>query len=499
MDNNQKLVSQIADLSRNLNTVNDSLRKNTEGIRSLLESRTDKESKIPQDMSFSGITKELKDISSTLSKMNSADSAFSKIANSIDKNENKSFDFGDNKNVKGAFQKGGVAKEDGNYVVGENGKEIVTLPKGAGVIPINTKDLIDGLRNVPELSNLLKDSDTIYLTGDKSSYRRAILSPDGKRMSLSRLIEKYEDKREDLESDTNAKNTETNKKMLVAIEGYLSSLAKFESSSDSKVQEELKLVSVERENLKKGINETGEDYVKKNKLVDDITKDLPPSEISDLAIAKAYLQAEKILLSKKSKPEQKEDLANEKKSESIIAKTDLKKTVSTEETKKSPSIFDKLSKSAVRVGEGVAEKTGLGGVLNIAKKGLSSLSKKEKAESPAPETPSKPILEKNVGKLSPQPPKPEIKSEPPAESKSVAPTVSKKSEAPVQTSNMSKKSETKSDKTSVSSESNSSGGEITSKDLSEIKSGLARLASILEGTLTVSHIDGPFRPDSRRV
>jgi hypothetical protein len=34
MDNNQKLVSQIADLSRNLNTVSNSLKKNTEGIQS---------------------------------------------------------------------------------------------------------------------------------------------------------------------------------------------------------------------------------------------------------------------------------------------------------------------------------------------------------------------------------------------------------------------------------------------------------------------------------
>jgi hypothetical protein len=367
------------------------------------------------------------------------------------------------------------------------------------VIPINTKDLIDGLRKVPELSNLLKDSDTIYLTGDISNYNRAVLSPDGKRMSLSRLIENYEDKGEDLESDTNAKNTETNKKMLVAIEGYLNSLAKLEASSDSKVQDELKLVSTERQNLKKGISETGEDLVQKEKLVKDITKDLPPSEISDLAIAKAYLQAEKTLLSKKSKSEQKEDLVNEKKSESVITKTDLKKSASTEETKKSPSIFDKVSKSAARVGEGVAEKTGLGGVLNVAKKGLLSLSKKEKTEASVPTTPTKPIMEKNIGKLSPQPPKPEIKPEPPVESKQATPAAPKKSESTVQTNNVNKKDEMKSDKTSASTESSSGGGEITSKDLKEIKSGLARLATILEGTLTVSNIDGPFRPDSRRI
>ena len=498
MDNNQKLVSQIADLSRNLNTVSNSLKKNTEGIQSLLESRTDsRTSKIPQEISFSEITKELKDISSTLSKMNSADSAFSKIANSMDRNENKSFDFS-NKNVKGSFQTGGVAKEDGNYVVGENGKEIVTLPKGAGVIPINTKDLIDGLRKVPELSNLLKDSDTIYLTGDISNYNRAVLSPDGKRMSLSRLIEKYEDKSADLESDT--KNTDTNKKMLDVIEGYLSSLSKLESSSDSKVQDELKLVSTERQNLKKDISETGEDLVQKEKLVKDITKDLPPSEISDLAIAKAYLQAEKTLLSKKSKSEQKEDLVNEKKSESVITKTDLKKSASTEETKKSPSIFDKVSKSAARVGEGVAEKTGLGGVLNVAKKGLLSLSKNFKTEASVTTTPTKPIMAKNIGKLSPQPPKPEIKPEPPVESKPVTPSSSsKKSESTVQTNSVNKKDVMKSDKSSVSPESSSDRAEITSNDLKEIKSGLARLATILEGTLTVSNIDGPFRPDSRRI
>lgn len=497
MDNNQKLVSQIADLSRNLNTVNDSLRKNTEGIQSLLESQNNKTSKNSQEISFSDITKELKDISSTLSKMNSADSPFSKIANSIDKNQNRSFDFASDKNVKGAFQKGGVAKEDGNYVVGENGKEIVTLPKGAGVIPINTKDLIDGLRKVPELSNLLKESDTIYLTGDISNYYRSVLSPDGKKMSLGRLIAKYEDKSADLESDT--KNPDANKKMLETIEGYLSSLSNLQSSSDSKVREEIRSVSNERLELKKGVKETGDDLVKKEKIVENITDGLPLSEISDLTIAKAYLQAEKILLSKKSKPEQKEEVVNGKKSESIIAKTDLKKSAVPEETKKSPSLFDKLSKSAVRVGEGVAEKTGLGGVFNIAKKGISILSKKEKPEASVPEAQPKPILEKNVGKLSPQAPKPETKPEPPVENKPATPAVSKKTEAPSTTSTPNKKIEAKSGKSTSTPETKSGEGEITAKDLSEIKSGLARIASILEGTLTVSHLDGPFRPDSRRV
>ena len=39
----------------------------------------------------------------------------------------------------------------------------------------------------------------------------------------------------------------------------------------------------------------------------------------------------------------------------------------------------------------------------------------------------------------------------------------------------------------------------SNQDIQDIKNALTRMAGLLEGTLTVSVLDQPFRPDSRRV
>ena len=52
------------------------------------------------------------------------------------------------------------------------------------------------------------------------------------------------------------------------------------------------------------------------------------------------------------------------------------------------------------------------------------------------------------------------------------------------------------DKKSEASEPNKS-GLGSDKDIQDIKNALTRMAGILEGTLTVSVLDQPFRPDSR--
>ena len=39
----------------------------------------------------------------------------------------------------------------------------------------------------------------------------------------------------------------------------------------------------------------------------------------------------------------------------------------------------------------------------------------------------------------------------------------------------------------------------SNSDMQDIKNALTRIAGLLEGPLTVSAIDQPFRPDSRRI
>lgn len=59
--------------------------------------------------------------------------------------------------AKGALKKGGKVTEPGNYLVGENGPEIIDVPGGSKVIPLDVSDLIDGLNTIPQIKNLIKD------------------------------------------------------------------------------------------------------------------------------------------------------------------------------------------------------------------------------------------------------------------------------------------------------------------------------------------------------
>jgi hypothetical protein len=527
MDNNQKLISQIADLSRNLNFVNESLKRNTQGIQTLIENQQNNETnKIPdtetQSTGILSISKELKEISGSLSKLSSPNSPFSRMAEAFEKAGNKTFNFDTKNEIKDNFQTGGVAKEDGKYLVGENGPEVVALPKGSGVIPINTKDLIEGLKKVPELSDLLKGGDSVNVTGSVSNRNRAILSSDGKRISLSKLIENYEDQAIDAEdsNDPKVKNT------LQKIEGYLKSLGDLDLEADRRMDEQFNNIREERLKLneKRGGEGTFDEFKEKEKILDQIKKTISPEDYTELGLAKASLQAEKIVLSKSVEDK---STKTEDGSKSVALKTDLKKlnteskspqvdksvkastTPEKSETEKNPGIFSKLGtqlkKSAGRVSEGVAQQTGLGGVFSLGKKGVSALSDKMKSDdnnkgtSPTPKTENS-KMEKSVSKLSVPSPKPESEREVPKSTPAPTPPSPVQSQQTTQTSPMGQSAD---DNSSKSSTSGSEGGgqtkNVTTDDLDVIKGALSRIAFLLEGPLTVSQIEDPYRPNSRRV
>lgn len=518
MDNNQKLVSQIADLSRNLNIVNESLKRNTQGIQTLIENQQDRETNTgsaseTQATGILSISKELKEISGALSKLSSPDSPFSKMAEAFEKSGNQTFDFGTKSEIKGKFQTGGVAKEEGKYIVGENGPEVVALPKGSGVIPINTKDLIEGLRKVPELSGLLKDSDSINITGD--NYSKSILSADGKRISLNRLITQYEDDSIELDVDNDPKGKET----LERLENNLKSLESLEKAADARLNEELQMIKEERTKLdqKRGRPETAEEFSERIDKSSDILNTLPPEERTELAVAKATLEAQKILLNKTGENPPAESQGKEP-AESVAVKTDLKK-INTEAknpeaegksgkegSEKGPGLFsklgDQLKKSAGRVAEGVAQQTGLGGAFSLAKKGIGVLSEKMKSEEPAKAsaaapTTEAPKMEKSALKLSAPAPKPEAPAETPKPA--TPPTPTPKPVSVSQTEQASSAEKSSGAKASTSPATTDQSKNITTEDMDAIKGALARIANLLEGPLTVSQIDDPFRPNSRRV
>jgi hypothetical protein len=238
------------------------------------------------------------------------------------------------------------------------------------------------------------------------------------------------------------------------------------------------------------------------------------------------------------KKSEKEEKSGEKKSEKeeksggLFSKMGLKKKEKGEKPGeeaepekgegKASMLLSKAGKFAENVAFGVAGKVigsnlpGAGGML--AQKGLGTLKKSidnkgdekkgvsaekaenkesksslSKQESPAGGIPAgAATLTSSVKKLSPQTKKEETKSseqsETPKSTPAAASSKTTESKAPATKSGESAKTDTNTQ--------SPLGG---SQDLNDIKSALSRIASILEGPLTVSPLDSPFRPDSRRV
>jgi hypothetical protein len=297
-----------------------------------------------------------------------------------------------------------------------------------------------------------------------------------------------------------------------------------------------------------------EDYYKRNKLTDDI---LAASEkdghyYNNLAVAQAELLATQTVFGdkKKTSDEKLAELPDSLVKESAASlkkeSEDLKKSseiVNPKDGKKEKKgFFSKLKKEKGSEEEGAKKETkgssllskigagaenalfsaagkateSLGIASPFAKKGLSSLkgsidkkgglgevlSKKEETKtdlgkkvSETP-TPSKigeaPSLVNNVKKLTPLAKKEAAKDkEAPKETKAAETKPSPDSSV----STAGKSGSEKKQETSAS----GTPGLGSDKDMQDIKNALTRIAGLLEGTLTVSAMDQPFRPDSRRI
>jgi len=564
-DPNQKLFSQITDLGRNINSLAESIKKNTAATESLVAA-TDKSEKREKEAATAANkapttnSKEadkdsgaMKDLTKTLSDLFGDKSPLmGKIAEmakgSVSKGgEGSNKDFsnisGGLKGIIKAFQEGGVAKKEGKYLVGENGPEVVKLPKGAGVIPINIKDLMEGLKNVPELVDLIKDKDTVdFLGTTESPY---IMDSKGSPINLRKISEKYE------EAAFDADDKGTTDRMF-KMQDIVESLSQLGLKGIEK--EVSKLEKDDSDLLSKAPKDT--EIYKRSGIINGILKALVKDgdQENELTIAKAKLLATQTLLSGKDKPktasEELEGLPDSlvKESEAELKKesADLKKSEAVvgdkENKKEKKGFFSKLKKEKGAEEEGAKKETkgssllskigggaenalfsaagkateSLGIASPFAKKGLSALkgaidkkgglgevlSKKEETKtdlgkkvSETP-TPSKigeaPSLVNNVKKLTPLAKKEAAKDkEAPKETKAAETKPSPDSSVSTEgKSGAEKKQETSASGTP---------GLGSDKDMQDIKNALTRIAGLLEGTLTVSAMDQPFRPDSRRI
>jgi hypothetical protein len=593
-DSNQKLFSQIADLGRNINSLAESIKKNTSATESLISAtdksvKSEKESATASNKAATANPKEVKETNKDssgikdLTKMLSglfgekgplmgkiAEVAKSKISPALvpgkqpnEPNKDLSNIAGGLKGIIKALQEGGVAKKEGKYLVGENGPEVVKLPKGAGVIPLDVKDLIAGLKTVPELADLIKDKNTIDFYGSISN--TSVVDSKGKVISLNRLSADYEKKGD------NAKDGETANRMTNA-QDIIDSLIDYGRNN---ITNEVNKIDGETNSLAPKLNKSklnNEDRMyERNQLWDEILKEVTKNGdyYNSLSISKAALLATKTVLDKgkegakgtgakaeeslsglpdslvkESEADLKKEAADLKKSQAVVGAKEEKKEKkglfgrkkkeknkegeAKEEgsslEKKEPALEKKGSALLSKIGSGAESALfsaagkateSLGIASPLAKKGLGSLKsaidkkgglgdvfskkaesktelEKKSATTPPTSPNAKPALVNDVKKLTPVVKKEAAKT--PEAPKEI------KSEASKSTSMTAPAADTKKgeDKKTEATEPNKS-GLGSDKDIQDIKNALTRMAGLLEGTLSVSVLDQPFRPDSRRV
>jgi hypothetical protein len=361
------------------------------------------------------------------------------------------------KGLLGAFEKGGDVKKTGNYLVGEKGPEIVNLNKGSSVIS----------------NSILKErADILNRLGSKAPSEQEIAN---KRIELIKADPMYYDDEQGEEwlySDVN---------------DYLESLIVFGKEDLSKLSK-------------------------------------PVANKAEALVNPSVAQPKD---SKKEKKEDDKSKLKEKKDglfSKIFGKKDKNETEGEEKKSKFSDLVSKggdLLKENKDSLKGKASELGLGGITDILKskgapggimKSIKGLNKKsEGGESGGLLSSVKGLVKKSgdgesggiksdIVKLSKKEKKSGSPNEPMQTSPNQDANIKKAADGAI--SNKAPESanaETaKSKSDSASSSSDGGAGQVTGADLAEIKILLAKMAASLEGTLSVSPLESPFRPNSRK-
>jgi hypothetical protein len=260
----QKTIAQILDFGRNINTFNDVIGKNIDASK---------------DIADSG--KELGKRSDLLSGI---------IDNIVSNSKSDQ-----SKGVIGAFQEGGISDKEGEYLVGENGPEIVNLPPGSAVIPLNIGDLLKGLLKFPELKDFIGEEE-INLYADSENPSILSSSKDNKNMvSLNKLEEKYGDSLKEQESLDNDKKDD---KIISQLKEQMDLLKELKSIGQKKIGESVKSIDDETDSLRK--NYSDKENKEYSELVVKIIESIPKESVNSLTRAKANLLAAKSISEKNS-------------------------------------------------------------------------------------------------------------------------------------------------------------------------------------------------------
>lgn len=461
------------------------------------------------------------------------------------------------------FAMGGDVTKTGPAIVGEKGPEIVNLSKGTKVLPADeSASFIDSNKlNVSKEDKDKKDSEYRYEKGlAKKGYNEflEIVKPDkpkvGNRypsddeisIKKSELFKDKENSKEDIESELqdyvfnydlqkedpdldnfwdnikdksdktklDKKDKPEDKEEKESKKGFFSKLGKKnkpkdKEEKDAKAEFYSKLAQEEKEEgeakdasredklsklEKEGFNTKSDEEPKKDKGEDKGEK----ASKKDKGEDKEEKAPKKGFFSKLFKKDKSKDKDKDKdETETPDEKKSPDEKVKTEEKK--PGLLSKIGKGALGIAGNVAGKFGPGGA--VVKAGLGSLKKVDNKKDKAPNEPEvqnkKPALVSDVKKL-----KPVSKKEPTKEKEAPAEIKSTAKDNPSD-DKLTSKSQPADNKKSGDIQNEPAGtdksGLGSDKDMQDIKNALTRIAGLLEGPLTVSSIDQPFRPDSRRI
>ena len=504
-----KLTAQMLDLSRNIEKLTGAVKTNTESSEKLEKSNVESEkglkdtvSKLGGDLKnldfkslskefegvtksikgldfkklgedFKGITKSFGDVGKNLGEIKSLKDlpkSFGDISKSFGgiKDLTKNFEGaakglegagkikdivsgGFGKKILGAFAQGGPVPESGSYLVGEKGPEIVKLEGGSTVVPNDKLVSAD-----QQLSEKRGPSEKQI-----DRYKKYLLSEDP---------DYYAEFPEQLDYD---------------IKYWI---------NQNRYQKEAVIDS-----LMEG--KGGETFTKEDiaKLASPVSPTPPPVTVEE-ELSKSEKRKkereEKKLAKEKSKAEKKEEGLETKKEGKVNLGSlgETSKSALSELKKNSGSLIEK----ATDIGGGILSKN----IENPLLKKAGEAGLKSSAEA-LKKTIEKPKAVSNITPLKSPAPKPSESQEKKADQASAE---NKKTEETKPASSTSTSTESSSgskseSKTGSGNEKSSSKGEtnMSKADIDDMKSALFRIASLLEGTLMVSPIESPYRPNSKRI
>lgn len=421
------------------------------------------------------------------------------------------------KSVKGALKNGGTIKEGGNYIVGENGAEVVNVPKGTNVVPLNVSDLLDGLSKIGEIKKLINKDGMLNVEvsgGDK------ILIGDSPTDRYSLESIKKSIKEEQAENSARGITDKSGADKLTILDSLNkkieagAALPKPGSSSASTIDEMIaKKGGIDKTTLNDFYPSKQEMEQYKARLIRE-----EPELAADVDGLNYELERFKV-----EEADRRYQQAMKKEGTAVTAKSESKPTLETivkkgPETEKSEGAKGRKEKTKVgeklksglskiiagtlsgtsfenAVGFGDSKKIGVSNITQLASSASSSLLPKIATKS-SPASSSK--AENKTPSLS-LPKKTEPQPQPQTNETQSSPSPAQDKSEPAPQSTATSETSKSPEKSSSGSQSNqSSGSEIKSKDLDEIKALLASMARSLSGPLNIYNPD-PFRPDSRRI